>query len=320
MQREREMRGITLEEIANATKIGARSLRALELEEFDKLPGGIFNKGFVRSYARYVGIDEEQAVADYLAASGDDDEAKNGGEAERLQRLGANWRSAEPSLTAEAMLRLPWRSLAQFIALVAIALLAVHYRHPLLAHYQQWRAGHAATANAAETPSSPAAPAPSNSAYPQTQSLPVAEASPSPTPDAAPAPAAEVNGATSGQTPVANSRDDADSALRSSSQSMETARSQTETEATTDGSGREFVVRIRAREDSWVKVTADGKSVLTGVLSAQRVTAVHARQKITVVAGNAGGLELSFNGKLQPQLGSDKQVRTVTFTREGMQD
>lgn len=71
LQREREMRGITLEEIADSTKIGTRSLRALEEEDFDKLPGGIFNKGFVRAYARYLGIDEEQAVSDFLAAAGE---------------------------------------------------------------------------------------------------------------------------------------------------------------------------------------------------------------------------------------------------------
>ncbi|HYE23860.1 MAG TPA: helix-turn-helix domain-containing protein, partial [Clostridia bacterium] len=71
LKREREMRAITLEEIADATKIGTRSLRALEEEQFDLLPGGIFNKGFVRAYARYLGIDEEQAVADYMAALGE---------------------------------------------------------------------------------------------------------------------------------------------------------------------------------------------------------------------------------------------------------
>jgi cytoskeletal protein RodZ len=70
LKREREMRGVSLDEIAQATKIGTRSLRALEDEDFDRLPGGIFNKGFVRAYARFLGIDEEQAVADYLIASG----------------------------------------------------------------------------------------------------------------------------------------------------------------------------------------------------------------------------------------------------------
>ncbi len=71
LQREREMRGIALVEIAEATKIGTRFLRALEEQDFKKLPGGIFNKGFVRSYARYLGIDEDEAVADYEAAIGE---------------------------------------------------------------------------------------------------------------------------------------------------------------------------------------------------------------------------------------------------------
>src|SRR6516225_6837597 len=68
LRRERELRHISLAEIAATTKIGTRLLRALEDEQFDQLPGGIFNKGYARAYARYVGIDEEQAVADYLQA------------------------------------------------------------------------------------------------------------------------------------------------------------------------------------------------------------------------------------------------------------
>jgi cytoskeleton protein RodZ len=45
-------------------------LQALEDDNFDQLPGGIFNKGFVRAYARHIGLDEEQTVADYVEASG----------------------------------------------------------------------------------------------------------------------------------------------------------------------------------------------------------------------------------------------------------
>ncbi|HEY6306587.1 MAG TPA: helix-turn-helix transcriptional regulator, partial [Candidatus Angelobacter sp.] len=69
LRREREMRGITLDEIAESTKISRRHLESLEKEDFDALPGGIFNRGFVRSYARYLGIDEDQAAADYAAAA-----------------------------------------------------------------------------------------------------------------------------------------------------------------------------------------------------------------------------------------------------------
>src|ERR1700751_2430818 len=67
LKKEREQRGITLDDISLTTKIGTRLLRALEEEKFDQLPGGIFNKGFVRAYARHVGIDEDQAVADYIS-------------------------------------------------------------------------------------------------------------------------------------------------------------------------------------------------------------------------------------------------------------
>jgi cytoskeletal protein RodZ len=69
LKREREQRGVTLDDISLSTKIGKRFLSALEEERFDQLPGGIFSKGFVRAYARHLGIDEEQAVADYLSAT-----------------------------------------------------------------------------------------------------------------------------------------------------------------------------------------------------------------------------------------------------------
>src|SRR5580765_1315216 len=71
LKQQREQKSISLDDISLSTKIGTRMLQALEEENFDQLPGGIFNKGFVRAYARHVGLDEEQAVSDYLLASGD---------------------------------------------------------------------------------------------------------------------------------------------------------------------------------------------------------------------------------------------------------
>src|SRR5438309_6722168 len=77
LRREREMRGITLEEITETTKISRRHLEGLEGEHFDQLPGGVFNKGFVRAYARFLGIDEDRDVADYSAASNEQPEPEN---------------------------------------------------------------------------------------------------------------------------------------------------------------------------------------------------------------------------------------------------
>lgn len=68
LKQEREQRGVTLDQISQSTKIGTRFLQALEQDHFEQLPGGIFNKGFIRAYARFVGLDEEQTVADYLVA------------------------------------------------------------------------------------------------------------------------------------------------------------------------------------------------------------------------------------------------------------
>jgi cytoskeleton protein RodZ len=71
LKREREMRGVTLDEISAATRIATRFLKAIENEQWDQLPGGVFNRGFVRAVARYLGLDEENIVAEYTLAVGD---------------------------------------------------------------------------------------------------------------------------------------------------------------------------------------------------------------------------------------------------------
>jgi cytoskeletal protein RodZ len=71
LRREREMRGISLEEIASATRISTRFLEALENEQWSQLPGGVFNRGFVRAVAHHLGLDEESLVAEYTLATGD---------------------------------------------------------------------------------------------------------------------------------------------------------------------------------------------------------------------------------------------------------
>jgi cytoskeleton protein RodZ len=65
LKREREMRGVTIQEISTATRISTRFLEALENEQWAQLPGGVFNRGFIRSIARFLGLDEESLVAEY---------------------------------------------------------------------------------------------------------------------------------------------------------------------------------------------------------------------------------------------------------------
>ena len=66
LRQARERRGISLRQIAASTKIAAAALDALERNDISKLPGGIFSRAFVRSYAIEVGLDPDETVREFL--------------------------------------------------------------------------------------------------------------------------------------------------------------------------------------------------------------------------------------------------------------
>ncbi len=268
LQREREMRGITLEEIAEATKIGTRSLRALELEEFDTLPGGIFNKGFVRAYARFLGIDEEQAVADYMAANRD-------AELAFAAQQPIVPTTEVPRDTAPAAAGASWR-----IALLIVLLAAISAGGWYL--YNRQRSAPAMTPAEA-----PAAVQSRPSAIPAT--LPAERgveraksAAASPLPKVAPASTSLPAKLPAEKLPA-------------------------------------IVLRIRARSDAWMEATADGKLVLETILKPSDERVVRGEKQVVLNIGNAGGVEISCNGKPVAPLGPEGKARKVTFTPEGMQ-
>jgi cytoskeletal protein RodZ len=123
LRRERELRQISLREISEATKINLRYLDALERDDFRHLPGGVFNKGFVRAYAQYIGVDADGMVDAYL-----DEERRQADSADAL-RVGEPIRRGAPALAAEreaertAVVRRSRRRLALGVA-VAFLLLA----------------------------------------------------------------------------------------------------------------------------------------------------------------------------------------------------
>lgn len=65
LRQAREARGVSLGEVAEQTRISTHYLEAIESDDYRNLPGGIFNKGFVKAFAKYVGIDEQEALQDY---------------------------------------------------------------------------------------------------------------------------------------------------------------------------------------------------------------------------------------------------------------
>jgi cytoskeleton protein RodZ len=140
LKREREMRGVTLEEISAATRISPRFLEALENEQWDRLPGGAFNRGFIRSVARFLGLDEESMVAEYA-----------------LETKGLNQSAATPDPHSQGMPR-DWRPVITaavvLLILIVAGALAIHiYRVRTRA-----RAEGQATPTSYVAPVTPAAP------------------------------------------------------------------------------------------------------------------------------------------------------------------
>jgi len=84
LRREREIRGISLKEIADATKISKRFLEAIERNDHRTLPAPVFTRGFIREYARYLGLNCDEIVNRYNFAAAGDDRIEKSAHLERL--------------------------------------------------------------------------------------------------------------------------------------------------------------------------------------------------------------------------------------------
>ena len=285
LQREREMRGVTLEEISESTKISSRSLRALEEEKFDRLPGGIFNKGFVRAYARYLGIDEDQAVADFVAASG--------GEKEQPLPDPPVPRSVALGQRTEAHPN--WRGFVLLLLLFAIGVVVVWKLGPPAFHMVVG----GLTERVQPTPATSQAP-PRVTPPSATEVSATAPVTPPPAQKKPLTRAKAINVAVSD--PASPASAPLDSAAAPSAQAPAAT----------------FVVQVTATQDAWVQIVADGRLMSEGVLVASAQKRVHAAKEVVIKTGNAAGVEVSFNGQPLPPLGQENQVATVTLTAGGV--
>jgi cytoskeleton protein RodZ len=269
LKREREQRKITLDEISLSTKIATRFLLAIEEEHFDQLPGGIFNKGFVRAYARSVGVDEFQAVADYELASGVNLPPPETAAGESPV-LALSDLSALDQDSGGAASRIPW-------GWFAVALLIVAFGFAVWGFYSPERSAKPGRVPPPPVPRDSAAIDPSSAA--QTRNAP------------SPAPASQVPSATNTTPP-------------------------SQPPASTSSPGA-FLVQIKATQDSWVAISADGRQIMQDTLYAFAEKSVGARDQVVIKTANAGALDISFNGKRLPAQGGPHEVKTLTFDPAG---
>jgi cytoskeleton protein RodZ len=275
LKREREMRGVTLDEISESTKIARRHLEALEADDFQSLPGGVFNKGFVKAYAHFIGINEEQAVADYSSAHKEEAPPEDHFPLEIHEKPD---RKMNPRTS----------HLPLFGAVIALVL--------LVAGYAVWHSRHQAEGVqpvAASGPETPASPQPANTAVSQPASV---------------------------QANVVAVDQKVPSPETTKSVAV-TAPPKTEDPVRTTKPAppeRTFFVVIKAKEDSWISVTADGRTVSHGILKADKQKFVRAGKQILITTGNAGGLDVSYNGKPVGVIGNESEARTLLFTPTGV--
>ena len=256
LKREREMRGVSLDEISAATRIGTRFLEALENEQWDRLPGGVFNRGFVRAVARFLGLDEESLVAEYALATND--------------RPAPVWAAESPAQSSGTQW-LPW-----LLALLGVALAA-----------GGWFAWHRYTAaRATRKAASPAGPAQATYQSFGTSSSPATNV---PQGIAPTAPSALAAGASGQVAPPPAPAEPASLALK-----------------------------IEAGKTTVVQVTADGKSVFKGRITAGRSRRFQAQEKLEISARNANALLLELNGQTVAPLGPPGKPGKVTLTRKDL--
>jgi cytoskeleton protein RodZ len=271
LKQAREARKLSLEDVSLATKIGVRFLKALEEEDFAKLPGGVFNKSFTRAYARELGLNEEEAVAGYLKASGGETVPEP-----NLEELAAA-RQREREIRhrpGAGFSQLPWGfiSIALVVAAIALAVWGSRNRENV-----------------------ESAPARKPNEAGRVSSTPVAQPSitAAATPAGSPSPEATMASATANATPV--------------------------DQPTTAAANGMFEVRVKAREDAWISITADGQQIMQDILTAQTEKSIEARSQVTIRTGNVGALDFSFAGKKLPVQGDFGEVRTLTFDSNGLQ-
>ncbi len=292
LRREREKRNITLEQISLSTKIGTRMLQALEENKFTQLPGGIFNKGFVRAYARHLGLDEDQTVADYLEASGDAPTAmpEIAVQEEAPRRIEA--REEKPTRP------LPWGLFAALLLLAALVLSLWSHRQK-----KQETTAVAPSSTAATQPPPAVGGGGVGTGSMGTGSVGTGSEG---TGDLA-RPAAR--GAASPPTPSPGSR--AKSPQPATAEPKPTASPQP---AAPSGPS----LTIQAAEDSWTTVTSDGQTLFSGTLVAGDQRTYRVGKELVVHAGNVGGITFLFNGKKLDRQGESGQVRTLAFGPAGL--
>lgn len=311
LRRARTQRGYTLDEVATRTRINRKYLSAIEEGDRGAIPGGFFYKSFARQYAAALSTDDANVLEDVehsLAA--EEPPAPPPPDEEVLKALAtrAEQESASSALSAP-------RSATAYAILLVLAIAGTSGLYMLWHRAQQAQAAGEATRQVPvakkqdvrppqPAPAQPAPVKPAAPEQPQTQ----AAAPPPPPTDASTTPQQPANPAPSNPTPPPDST---------------AANPESSTAAPPNpavpGPDDKIALSVSVREPTWFSVSADGKTLYSGTLQPGESRSFAAKDNARMRIGNAGGIDVVFNGKSMGALGESKQVLTVLFTPENFQ-
>lgn len=249
LKQARLLKGYTLADAEEATKIRARYLEALENEEFNVLPGRVYVIAFLRNYARYLGLNDDELVQQYkqminteVVSEETATQAQDSLEEKPSRRPRERRRRRKPNY-------LPILLIVAVLAIVFAATLA----------YKVWSPG--------DVPKEP--------------KVVERNEQPKPAPEQSePTPAAEEN--------------------KPEPQVQQ---------------GVEIVLNV-TEANCWVSVDVDGQAAFAGTITSGDVKTFSGKEKIKVRLGDAGAVEVKYNGEDLGKLGSRGEVKEREFTAQ----
>lgn len=295
----RETKGLTVDEVASKTRIRTDFVKALEDGNFAKLPDQVFAKGFVRSYARSLGLDEEDAIHRFIQSAGSFYEKQDERERLKVRQIEED-RKRQSNRKAVAI--------AISIAVLTLIFLLSREQTSVFRRGapEQGTATKRTTQAAKEVPSSAAREPERTAEVPKSTDTPVGTSK-------------TATEATPRQEPVPP----AGTAARSEPETVSTAPSGSDGPLAgialnaTEGSGDgQLVLDLEATELSWVVVQIDNGSPQESLLRPGEKAHWKGQDQFILTLGNAGGVKAELNGKPQKPFGpSGKVARDIVLKR-----
>ena len=286
LKRERELRGISLAEISKTTKISVRFLEAIEKDRFDVLPEGVFRKSFIKSYAKYLGMNEEQILHEY------DLEVKPS--------------TASQPAPEKSSVRLGDSEGSKRVLLLTFCILLLL----VAAGFGFWYLTRASRNGDAEPPagqSPPIAQAPSGQPRSETIAPAASTATRIPAESTAPQPASTTGAAA----PLAVSPVSDPSALKVLGELAK--KPEPVAPAGTEGS-TPLELTVEASDPVWISVSAGESTLFSGLMKPSESKKFSLEAPLKVILGNAGGVRMQVNGQVFSSLGKTGERKTLEIS------